>query len=112
MSASLILLLLGIVEPVLASTGVIPTQYQGLATGILAAINAVKAELTNSSGQVTATASSLIAGINAGVQALASVGALGSASGIAVALSEAVAAGEAAESGVTKVDPSALQPVS
>lgn len=111
MSVSLILLLLGIVEPVLAST-VIPTQYQGLAAGILAAINAVKAELTNSSGQVTATASSLIAGINAGVQALASVGALGSASGIAVALSEAVAAGEAAESGVTKVDPSALQPVS
>lgn len=111
MTATLILTLLGILEPILASSGIIPTQYQTLATGILSAITAVKAELTNSSGTITATASSIIAAIIAGTQALASAGALGPASGIAAALATAAAAGETAEGSATSVDPSKLQPV-
>lgn len=111
MSASLILLLIGIAEPILAASGVIPTQYQPLAQGILNAITQVKAELTNSQGQISVTAASLIAAINAGIQALAQAGALGSASGIATALASAVAAGEQAETTVTSVDPTKLQPI-
>lgn len=111
MSATLILLLLGIAEPILAASGVIPASWQPLAQGILNAINAVKADLTNSTGQVSVTAASLIAGINAGIQALAAAGALGASSGIATALASAVAAGEQAETGTTAVDPTKLQPV-
>lgn len=112
MSASLILLLLGIAEPILAASGVIPAQWQPLAQGILNAITAVKADLTNATGQVSVNAASLIAGVNAGIQALAAAGALGSGSGIATALASAVAAGETSLSGTTAVDPSKLQPIS
>ena len=111
MSVTLILTLLGIVEPILAASGLIPANYQPLAQGILNAIAAVKAELTNASGGITANAQTLIAGINAGIQALAAVGALGSASGIAKALGAAVAAGEQAEASTTSVDPSKLEPI-
>lgn len=112
MSASLILLLLGIAEPILAASGVIPTQWQPLAQGILNAITAVKADLTNATGQISVTTASLIAGINAGIQQLGAAGALGAGSGIAKALSSAVEAGETAETGVTAVDPTKLQPIS
>ena len=111
MSVTLILTLLGIVEPILATSGLIPSNYQPLAQGILNAISAVKAELTNASGGVTANAQTLIAGINAGVQALAAAGALGAASGIAKALGSAVAAGEQAEAAATEVDPTKLEPI-
>lgn len=111
-AATWILTLLGIVEPILAGTGIIPPQYQSLAQGILNAISAVKNELTGASGQINATAASLIAAINAGVQALAQAGAFGSASGIAAALGAAVAAGEQALAGSTSVDPTKLQPIS
>lgn len=111
MSASLILLLIGIAEPILAASGIIPAQYQPLAQGILNAITQIKADLTNSQGQVSVTAASLIAAVNAGVQALAQAGALGGASGIATALASAVAAGESSLSGTTAVDPTKLQPI-
>lgn len=112
MSASLILLILGIAEPILAASGVIPTQWQPLAAGILNAITAVKSELTTSTGRVSVNAASLIAGINAGIQQLAAAGALGASSGIATALASAVNAGENALSGTTSVDPSKLQRIS
>jgi hypothetical protein len=109
---NIIMLILGIAEPLLAANGVIPANYQGLAQGILNAITQVKADLTNSQGQVSVTTASLIAAINAGIQALAAAGALGAASGLASALSKAVAAGETAETSVTSVDPTKLQPIS
>lgn len=109
--ANLFLLLLGIAEPILAAAGGIPSQYQPLAQGILNAITQVKADLTGANGQLTVTAATLIAGINAGIQALAAAGALGAASGIATALGNAVAAGEKALATTTTVDPNALQPI-
>jgi len=109
--ASVILLVLGIAEPLLAQSGYIPANYQGLAQGILNAITQVKADLTNSQGVISVTTASLIAAINAGIQALGQAGALGAASGLATALSKAVAAGETAENGATTVDPTKLQPI-
>ena len=111
MTVNLILLLIGIVEPILAASGVIPSNYQGLATGILNAITALKAQLTNANGQLDVTSVSLIYAINAGVQQLAAANVLGAGSGIAKALSGAVAAGEADMVAVTSVDPSKLQPI-
>lgn len=111
MSVSIVLALLGVLVPMLETAGIIPTNYKSLAEGILGAINAFKTEVTNNQGKVTATATTILIGINAGVQALASAGALGGASGIAVALSQAAAKGLAAESSLTSVDPAKLQPI-
>lgn len=108
---NLILLLAGIVEPILADSGVIPAPYQTLAQGALAAITALKAELTSSNGQLTVTAASLIYAVNAAVQQLAAANALGAGSGIAKALSAAVAGGEKELASVTSVDPNQLQPI-
>ena len=112
MNATSILLLLGIAESILAKTGLIPAAWQPLAAGIISAISVVKADLTNTQGQISASTASIIAAINDGIQQLAQVGALGAGSGIAKALASAVNAGEQAETGITSVDPSKLQPIS
>lgn len=111
---ALIQLILGIVEPALAASGVIPTQYAPLAQGILAAINAIKQELTSSNGTtLTVNAVTLMTAISSGLQALQVAGALpASWSGVAVALANAATAGTAAyEQGGQKVDPNQLQPI-
>lgn len=111
MSVNIVLVLLGVLVPMLETAGIIPANYKNLADGILGAITAFKNEITNNQGKVTATATTMFIGINAGVQALAAAGALGGASGIAVALSNAAAKGLAAESSLTSLDPSQLKPI-
>lgn len=108
---NLILLLIGIAEPILAATGVIPPGDQALAQGILNAITALKAELTGGNGKLTLTAASLIYAINAGIQQLAASGSFGPGAGLARALAAAVAAGEQDLASVTSVDPTKLQPI-
>ncbi len=111
---ALIQLIFGIVEPALAASGVIPVQYAPLAQGILAAINAIKTELSNSNGTLTVNAVTLMTAISSGLQALQVAGALpASWSGVAVALADAATAGTAAyEQSGQKVDPNQLQPIS
>lgn len=111
---SLITLILGIVEPILAQSGVIPASYQNLAAGIVNAINALKSELTNATtGAISVTAISLTQAIASGIAGLAASGALPSAfAGLSEALSTAAAAGVAEyEASKAKVDPTTLQPV-
>lgn len=109
---TLISLIIGIVEPILAGFGVIPTQYQPLATGILKAIAAIKTDLTGSNGQLSVNAATILQSIVSGIQVLQAQGALPTeAAGLVVALTSASAAGLAAVEGITKVDPTALQPI-
>lgn len=111
---AIISLILGIVEPVLASSGVIPTSYQPLAQGILNAINAIKGDLTNSAtGQVSITAITLLQAISSGLQTLQTVGALPAGlAGLVTALDNSVQAGITSyEQSQLKVDPAALQPI-
>jgi hypothetical protein len=110
---SLITLILGIVEPILAQSKLIPSDYQGLASGILNAITAIKNELTGSNGQFSVTAITLLQAINSGMQALNVAGALpAGVSGISSALAGAAEAGVLAyQQSQTKVDPTQLQPI-
>lgn len=111
---ALIQLILGIVEPALSASGVIPSAYQSLAAGILAAINAVKQDLTGSNGTtLSVNAVTLMAAIASGLQALQTAGALpASWAGAAVALADAASAGTAAyEASGTKVDPTQVQAI-
>ncbi len=111
---ALIQLILGIVEPALAASGVIPAPYAPLAQGIVAAIAAVKADLSGSNGTLTVNAVTLMTAISSGLQALQVAGALpASWAGVAVALADAATAGTAAyEQSGQKVDPAQLQPIS
>lgn len=111
---SLITLALGIIEPVLSASGLIPASSQPLAQGILAAITAIKAELSSNSGTtLSVNAVTLMGAIAAGLQALQMSNALPSTwSGMAVALAEASAAGTSAyEASGSKVEPLLLQPI-
>ena len=110
---SMILLILGIVEPALAETGVIPTQYQSLAAGILSAIAAIKADLTGNNGQLTVNAATLLQAIASGFQVMQAAGVLpAGVAGLADAFTKAAQAGLAAfEQAQVKVDPTALQPI-
>jgi hypothetical protein len=110
---SLIQLILGIVEPALTAAGVIPTPYAPLAEGILAAIAAVKADLTNSNGTLSVNAATLMTAISSGLSALQTAGALpASWAGVAVALANAASAGTTAyEQSGQKVDPTQVQPI-
>lgn len=112
-TVQIILLILGVVEPMLASQNIIPQQYQGLAQGILNAVNAIKADLTGPSGKLTVTAVAATQAVASGLAALESAGALPKVGGgISVALADAAAAGAAAyvEAG-QQVDPTKLQPI-
>jgi hypothetical protein len=110
---TLILTILGVVEPVLSGQGVIPAAYQGLATGILNAIGAVKTALTGPNAQIDIGVVSVTQAIASGLQALETAGALpstGNAS-LALAMASAAAAGAAAYTAAAqKVDPTQLQP--
>ena len=110
---SIISLILGIVEPVLTSDGIIPSAYSGLVTGILNAIQSIKNELTASNGAITVTAATLMSAVAAGLESLVTAGALpASWGGVVVALANAAAAGTAvADQPVTKVDPNSVQPI-
>lgn len=111
--SSIISLILGIVEPTLAASGIIPSAYAGLATGILNAIQSIKADLTSSNGSITVTAATLMSAVASGLEALVTAGALpASWGGIVAALASAAAAGTAvADQPVTKVDPNSVQPI-
>ena len=110
---SLILLVLGVVEPILAADKIIPTPYQGLAAGILNAVNAVKTQLTGPNATLDVTAVSLTQAIASGLSALEVAGALPTTGGgLAVALASAAAAGTAAyEAAGQNIDPSQLKPI-
>jgi hypothetical protein len=110
---SLILLVLGVVEPALAGSGVIPTQYQGLVQGILQAIQAIKNDLTGSNGQLTVNAATLIQAVASGFQIMQAEGVLPQGiAGLADAFTKASQAGLAAyEQSQVKVDPTQLAPV-
>lgn len=113
-TVGIIQLVLNIVEPALAAARVIPTPYQPLAVGILAAIQAVKTELANNTGSgFSVNAVILMTAISSGLKALQVAGALpGSWAGVATALADAATAGTAAyEQSAAKVDPSTLQPI-
>ena len=113
-TVSLILTILGVVEPILAGAGAIPPNYQGLATGVLNAINAVKTDLTGANGQLTINAVALTQAIASGVQALEVSGAIpgGPNASLALALSTAAAEGAAAFAKAgAGVDTTQLQPI-
>jgi hypothetical protein len=108
---NLILIILGIAEPILAKSGVIPSEFQGLISGILNAITAVKAEISGNNGQLNINAVTLLQAISAGAQALSGVLPTGVA-GITVVLDNAASRGIAAyQQAQTKVDPAQLQPI-
>jgi len=111
---NIILMILGIVEPALAADGVIPQAYQGLAAGILSAITALKAELTNSAGQLTVNGATLLQAVASGVQILQANNILpASAAGLTLAFTTAAQAGLAAyQTAQAKVDPTLLAPLS
>lgn len=110
---NLILLVLGVVEPALAGSGVIPTQYQPLVQGILQAVAAIKSDLTGSNGQMTVNAATLLQAVASGFQIMQADGVLPpSVSGLAVAFTKAAQAGLAAyEEAQAKVDPAQLAPI-
>lgn len=111
--ANIIMLVIGIVEPALAGAGVIPTQYQSLVQGILAAITAIKADLTGSNGAITVNAATLLQAVASGFQVMQADGVLSSSvSSLADAFTKAAQAGLAAyEQAQVKVDPTTLQPI-
>lgn len=112
-AVQIILIVLGVVEPMLAANGVIPTEYQPLAQGILNAINAVKSSLTGPNATVDVTTVSVTQAIASGLAALEAAKAIPTVGGgIATALAQAAAAGaQAYVAAVNKVDPTQVQPI-
>lgn len=108
---NLILILLGIVEPILAKSGAVPSEFQPLISGILNAITAVKTELTGSTGQLNVNAITLLQAISAGAAALSGILPSGVA-GITLVLDQAVSRSiQAYQQAQAKVDVSQLQPI-
>ena len=66
---AIIQMVLNILEPALAAAGVIPTPYAPLAAGILAAVAAVKQELSSANGTtLSVNAITLMAAISSGLR--------------------------------------------
>lgn len=111
---SLVMLIIGIVEPALAASGVIPSNYQPLAQAVLNAIGAFKAEATSTNGTLSTNTAILLQGIVQGIKVLSASGALPAAeAGLVQVLDDAAGAGIAAyQAAGQKVDPTQLNPIS
>lgn len=111
---TLVMLIIGIVEPVLSAAGVIPAADQPLAMAILNAIGAFKQQVTASNGTFDSNTVILLQGIVQGIKVLSASGTIPPAqAGLLSVLDDAAAAGITAyQQAGTNVDPTKLNSIS